>query len=77
MSARRRLGAAETLVAAQIAVSLVLLVGTSLFARSLLNLERHPLDSIRSTFARPHQPAARRIQSDEAPGSSTENFTTV
>src|SRR6267142_1233897 len=40
---RRRLGAAETLVAAQIAISLVLLVGTSLFARSLLNLERHPL----------------------------------
>jgi predicted permease len=42
-SARRWLGAAETLVAAQIAVSLVLLVGASLFARSLLNLQRQPL----------------------------------
>ena len=43
MPARRWLGPAETLVAAQIAVSLVLLVGASLFARSLLNLQRQPL----------------------------------
>ncbi len=42
-SMRRWIGAAEVLVAAQIAVSLVLLVGASLFARSLLNVERQPL----------------------------------
>src|SRR5262249_5817912 len=39
---RGRLGAAETLVVAQIAASLVLLVGASLFARSLINLQRQP-----------------------------------
>ena len=39
---RRRLGAAETLVVAQIAVSLVLLVGASLLARSLFNLQTQP-----------------------------------
>jgi predicted permease len=43
VSTRRWLGAAEMLVAGQIAVSLVLLVGASLFARSLLNLEGQPL----------------------------------
>jgi predicted permease len=42
-SRRWWLGAAEALVAAQIAASLVLLVGASLFARSLLNLEGQPL----------------------------------
>jgi predicted permease len=42
-SVRRGFGAAQTLVAMQIAVSLVLLVGANLFARSLLNLEKHPL----------------------------------
>jgi hypothetical protein len=39
---RRRLGAAETLVVAQIAVSLVLLVGATLLARSLINLQNQP-----------------------------------
>jgi predicted permease len=42
-SRRWGLSAAETLVAAQIAASLVLLVGASLFGRSLLNLEGQPL----------------------------------
>ncbi|PYR18231.1 MAG: hypothetical protein DMF98_25915, partial [Acidobacteria bacterium] len=41
--ARRRLGAGHMLVAAQIAISLVLLVGASLFGRSLLNLQTKPL----------------------------------
>jgi len=68
---------AETLVAAQIAVSLVLLVGTSLFARSLLNLERHPLG-----FDQEHVLLARinpRLAgyNPTSAGSSTENFTTV
>ncbi|HTK29395.1 MAG TPA: ABC transporter permease [Vicinamibacterales bacterium] len=39
----RRARLARTMVAAQIAISLVLLVGASLFARSLVNLERQPL----------------------------------
>jgi predicted permease len=39
---RRRFGAAETLVVAQIAVSLVLMVGASLLARSLMNLQSQP-----------------------------------
>jgi len=39
---RRRLSAAETLVVAQIAVSLVLLVGATLLARSLINLQNQP-----------------------------------
>src|SRR6185369_5863955 len=39
---RRRLGAAETLVVTQIAVSLVLLVGATLLARSLINLQNQP-----------------------------------
>jgi predicted permease len=38
-----RFRAANALVAVQIGVSLVLLVGASLFARSLLNIQRHPL----------------------------------
>src|SRR5262249_39691598 len=38
----RRFGAAETLVVAQIAVSLVLLVGASLLGRSLINLQTQP-----------------------------------
>jgi predicted permease len=42
-SGRRGLSAAQTLVVAQIALSLVLLTGASLFARSLINLERQPL----------------------------------
>jgi predicted permease len=40
---RRRRGASHLLVAAQIAISLVLLVGANLFARSLLNLQTQPL----------------------------------
>jgi predicted permease len=39
---RRRFGAAETLVVAQIAMSLVLLVAASLLARSLMNLQSQP-----------------------------------
>jgi predicted permease len=40
---RRTMGVAEPLVIAQIAVSLVLVVGATLFARTLFNLEREPL----------------------------------
>jgi len=40
---RRRFGATQGLVIAQVALSLILLVGSSLFARSLLNLEHVPL----------------------------------
>jgi predicted permease len=40
---RRKVSAAHSLIVAQIAVSLVLLVGANLFARSLVNLERQPL----------------------------------
>ena len=53
-SSRRRLGASELLVAAQIAVSLVLLVGAGLFARSLLNLQQQRLG-----FDREHLVLAR------------------
>jgi predicted permease len=42
-TSRRRFAAAEFLVAGQIAVSLILLVGASLFGRSLVNLEQQPL----------------------------------
>lgn len=40
---RRKFGTTQFLVIGQIAVSLVLLVGATLFARSLLNLENQPL----------------------------------
>jgi hypothetical protein len=40
---RRKFGTTQGLVVGQIAVSLVLLVGATLFARSLLNLENQPL----------------------------------
>jgi predicted permease len=40
---QRRFGTTQGLVVGQIAMSLVLLVGATLFARSLLNLENHPL----------------------------------
>ncbi|HET9400526.1 MAG TPA: ABC transporter permease [Candidatus Acidoferrales bacterium] len=43
VGASRRLGATRGLMIAQIAVSLVLLVGASLLARTLLNLEHLPL----------------------------------
>jgi predicted permease len=42
-SSRRRLGTSRILVVAQIAVSLVLVVGASLLARTLVNLEQLPL----------------------------------
>ena len=38
-----KVSAAHSLIVAQIAISLVLLVGANLLARSLLNLEKHPL----------------------------------
>ena len=40
---QRKFGTTQGLVVGQIALSLVLLVGATLFARSLLNLENHPL----------------------------------
>jgi predicted permease len=51
---RKKFGATQALIIAQIAVSLVLLVGANLFARSLLNLENQPLgfDQARVLLAR-------------------------
>lgn len=43
VTGRRRFGATQGMVIGQISVSLVLLVGASLFSRSLLNLEHVPL----------------------------------
>jgi predicted permease len=43
VTGRRRFGATQGLVVSQIALSLVLVVGSGLFARSLLNLEHVPL----------------------------------
>ncbi len=43
VTSRKRFGGTQGLVIAQIALSLVLLAGSSLFARSLLNLEHVPL----------------------------------
>jgi predicted permease len=43
MGDRKKVSAAHSLIVAQIAISLVLLVGANLFARSLLNLENQPL----------------------------------
>jgi predicted permease len=40
---QKKFGTTQGLVVGQIAMSLVLLVGATLFARSLLNLENHPL----------------------------------
>jgi predicted permease len=40
---RKKVSAAHSLIVAQIAISLVLLVGANLLARSLLNLEKQPL----------------------------------
>lgn len=40
---RRRFGATEPFVIAQVALSMVLVLGATLFARTLLNLEREPL----------------------------------
>ncbi len=42
-SARNRISATHSLIVAQIAISLVLLVGANLLSRSLLNLEKQPL----------------------------------
>jgi predicted permease len=65
---RRGFGAAETLVVAQIATSLVLLVGASLLARSLINLQRQPygFEPDRALLAR-YNPRLAGYKADTVP----------